>query len=70
MTFLMSLRSNKGILLSSQYLKITDTTPDCVSFKSNILENNTGPNSETVARSRTPFCSDKVSNSTGNLVVL
>jgi hypothetical protein len=34
--FLMSLRSSKGILLSSQYLKITEMTPDCVSFKPNI----------------------------------
>ena len=48
------------------YLKITDMTPDCVSFKSKILENRTGPNSETVALNLTPSCSDKVINSTGN----
>jgi hypothetical protein len=29
----MSFKSNKGILLSSQYLKITAITPACVSFK-------------------------------------
>jgi hypothetical protein len=33
----MSLRSSKGILLSSQYLKMTETTPACVSLEPNIL---------------------------------
>ncbi|MNE29144.1 hypothetical protein D3C80_1226160 [compost metagenome] len=70
MTFLMSLMSNNGILLSSQYLKITETTPAWVSFRFKILENNTGPNSEIVARRRTPLCSDKVKSSTGKLAVL
>ena len=59
----MSFKSNKGILLSSQYLKITEITPACVSFKSNIRENKTGPNSDTVARNRTPSCSESVNNS-------
>ena len=64
-----SFKSNKGKLLSSQYLKIIETTPDCVSFKSKIRENKTGPNSETVALNRTPFCSEIVINSTGKAFV-
>ena len=48
------------MILLQQYLKIIETTPDCVSFKSKILENKTGPNSETVALNRTPFCSEIV----------
>jgi hypothetical protein len=66
----MSLRSSRGILLSSQYLKITETTLDCVSFRPNIRENKTGPNSETVARRLTPFCSDRVNSLTGNFATL
>ena len=61
----MSFKSKSGIWLSSQYLKITETTPACVSFKSNILENSTGPNSDMVALSRTPLWSDSESSSTG-----
>ena len=68
-TFLKSFKSNNGKLLSSQYLKMIETTPDCVSFKSKIRENKTGPNSETVALNRTPFCSEIVINSTGNPLV-
>ena len=39
--------------------------PDWASDKSKILDNNTGPNSLTVALSLTPSCSDKVKISTG-----
>ena len=46
-----------------------ETIPDCVSFKSKIRENNTGPNSETVARSRTPFWDEIVISSTGKAFV-
>src|SRR5690606_9910017 len=61
-----SFKSNKGSWWSSQYLKINDITPDCVSFKSKIRDKSTGPNSDMVARNRTPFCLLMVSNSTGN----
>ena len=39
--------------------------PLWVSFRSKMRDNNTGPNSEMVARNRTPFCLEIVSNSTG-----
>ena len=41
--------------------------PDCVSVKSKILDNKTGPNSETVARIFTPFCSEIDKTSIGKL---
>ena len=50
---------------SSQYLKMTATIPACVSVRFKILEIKIGPNSLTVARSRTPFCSDNDKISTG-----
>ena len=63
--FRKSFRSSSGNLFSSAYLKATATMPDWVSFKSSILENSTGPNSTTVARSRAPGSSESVSSSTG-----
>ena len=64
-TFLRSLRSSNGYWWSSQYLKITASTPSCTSERSKMRESNTEPNSETVARKRTPSCLEIVSNSTG-----
>ena len=54
--------------MSSQYLKIMATIPCCTSDKSKILDNNTGPNSDTVARILVPFCSDIDSISIGNFL--
>ena len=64
--FLKSFKSSSGNFWSSQYLKITATTPDWASERSKMRDNSTGPNSLTVARRRTPFCSDRVNISTGN----
>ena len=64
-TFVKSFKSKSGRLLSSQYLKIKETIPPCVSFNPNIFESNTGPNSLTVARSLTPGFELNVNNSTG-----
>ncbi len=41
--------------------------PSCVDVKSNIFENKTGPNSETVALNLAPFSSERVKNSTGDV---
>ncbi len=68
-TFRMSLRSMRPSWLSSQYLKMIDMIPAWVSFRSRIREKSTGPNSETVARSLTPFCSEIVRSSTGKPIV-
>ncbi|OPZ53357.1 MAG: hypothetical protein BWY89_01754 [Bacteroidetes bacterium ADurb.BinA012] len=40
-----------------------------MSFRSSMREKSTGPNSETVARNLTPFCSEIVSSSTGKPIV-
>ena len=64
-TLLKSRRSSRGHRRSSQYLKTSATTPSCVSFSPSILEKRIGPNSATVARSRTPGSSDRLRNSTG-----
>ncbi len=63
--FLKSFKSNKGSLLSSQYLNMTEIIPAWVSLTSKIRDNSTGPNSLTVARRRTPFCCERVKISTG-----
>ena len=44
------------------------TIPCCTSDKSKILDNKTGPNSDTVARILVPFCSDIDSISIGNFL--
>jgi hypothetical protein len=61
----MSLRSNKGILSSSQHLNSTEITPEGLLSKPKIRKNNTGSYSETAARCRTPGCLDSVSNYNG-----
>ena len=64
-TFLRSLRSKSGKAWSSQYLKTTANTPSCTSLRSKIRDKRVAPNSDTVARIRTPFCSEIVSSSVG-----
>jgi len=52
--------------LSSQYLKMIDRIPAWVSVTFKILDNNTGPNSLTVALNLVPSCSERLKISTGN----
>ena len=68
--FLKSFKSSNGSLLSSQYLNNTEIIPAWVSDTFRILEIRTGPNSLTVARKRTPCCSESVKISTGNFCAL
>ena len=65
-TFCKSFKSIRGRPRSSQNLKIIAITPSWVSLSPKIFENNTGPNSVTVARKRAPGSSLNVSSSSGN----
>jgi hypothetical protein len=69
-TLLMSLRSNKGILLLSLDVNSTKINRKWVLFKSKISKNKTSPNSKIVKGSSTSYRLDSVSSRNENLHVV